>query len=139
MVLPPFTGYGSGMRPIALALAAALTACAPVALKSDDTRRAVTLAPFQRAAGLGTITVREGEVLYPSLVSGRPAWCTPNAVFFAWAEARAGCFFEPSDGRAAEGWLKTAYLGGGTLLSSIHYDVDVPFRVTQAPALPPRP
>lgn len=113
-----------------------LSACAPVALRSDDPRRAVVLAPYQRAIGINALNVSEGQVLYASLVDGREAWCSTGPVFFALGEARPACFADPRGGSMPEGWLKTAYIAG--TLRSLWYDVDIPYRVVVGPALPPR-
>lgn len=127
------------MRAAVVALAVALVAsgCAPVALRTDDPRRAVALAPYQRSVGpTGAINIREGEVFYPSLVDGREGWCSTVAVFFQPGDARQLCLFDPQGGREPEGWFKSAYVVG--TLSSALLDVDVPYRVRETAPLPPR-
>lgn len=128
------------MRKLLTAALAALTlaGCATATLNTGDQRRAVVLAPFVRPVGLTTISVPEGAVLYAAQVGGQAAWCsTTPAWFAAGGEARPVCFFDPQGGQQAEGWLKTAYVTG--TLSAARLDVDIPYRVTAGPALPPRP
>lgn len=89
---------------VGLAVALAVSACAPVALRTDDPRRAFALAPYQRGVGLaGAINIREGEVFYPSIVDGGEAWCSSVPVYFLPGEARPLCLFDPRGGREAEG------------------------------------
>ena len=121
----------------ALVLTMALLGCATAAVRTDDPRRAVVLAPFMMPIGaFGRIHIPEGTVLYPSIVNSDASWCTTTAVYFAPGEGRAICLFDPKGGTQVEGWLKSAYITG--TLSSIRYDVDVPYRVGQTAALPPR-
>jgi hypothetical protein len=119
-----------------LAAAALLAGCAETTLRADDPRRAVVLAPYSRSIGLNSMSIPEGTVLYPAHVGGQAAWCSTAAVFFSLGERRAACFFDPKGGGEPEGWLKSAYIAG--TLSSLRYDVDVPYRVTQQAPLPPR-
>jgi hypothetical protein len=120
-----------------IVLALAVSACAPVALRTDDPRRAVALAPYQRGVGpAGAISIREGEVFYPAVVDGRDGWCSTVPVFFQPGEGRRLCLFDPQGGREAEGWFKSAYVLG--TLSSVRLEIDVPYRVRETAPLPPR-
>ena len=128
----------SQMKALSLIVAAAiLTGCATATTTTDDPRRAVVLAPFLRSLPpFGQIHVAEGTVLYASKVNGQPAWCSTTPIYFAPGEFRAMCLFDPAGGEQSEGWLKSAYIAGS--LASLRYDVDIPYRVTQSAALPPR-
>ena len=125
------------MRWFVVAALFVFSGCAPAALQSDDPRRAVVLAPYLRPLPpFGQIHIPEGTILYPSIVSGEAAWCSTSPVYFVPGEQRAVCLFDPAGGQQPEGWLKSAYIVGS--LASLRYDVDVPYRVGERPALPPR-
>lgn len=114
-----------------------LAGCSATALRTDDPRRAVALAPFSRTVGIGgAIHVREGEVLYPGAVDGEPAWCSAAPIYFAIGEARTMCLFDPTGVAQAEGWFRTGYVAG--TLSVFRLDVEVPYRVAMTPPLPRR-
>lgn len=125
------------MKRIAFTLAlAALAGCATVQLRTADPRRAIVLAPYERTiAPFGSVVVPEGTVLYPSLLDGRDAWCSTVPVYYAPGDARPMCFMQEAPG-VTEGWLREGYVA--RTASGFRYDVDVPYRVQMAPALPPR-
>ena len=124
------------MRNILIGALAALSACTSASLTTGDQRRAVALAPFNRAAGLGQITVPEGTIFYPGQVQGQAAWCSGRPVYFAWMEAKAACFTDPAGADQAEGWFKEVVVLQP--MAAWRFDVDVPYRVAAGPALPPR-
>ena len=127
------------MRTMLLAASAALSlvGCAgPVTLTPTDTRRAVSLAPFTRLAQLGQITVGEGVVFFPASIRGEAVWCSGSPVFFAPMEAVSMCMVDPAGNDQAEGWFTTAILPRPAAVW--RFDVDIPYRVTAAPPLPPR-
>lgn len=124
------------MRTIAFCALVALAGCSSAVMLTSDPRRAVVLAPYSKTIGpFGVLTIREGEVFYPSTVDGAAAWCSAGPTYFAPGEGRPTCLFDPVGARA-EGWFATAYVVGTA--GSFRYPVDVPYRVAETTRLPPR-
>jgi hypothetical protein len=126
------------MRAVLAIAALALAGCANVVLHNDDARRATVLAPYTRAMPpFGQIRIPEGTTLYPATVNGEPGWCSTTALQFVPGEGRPMCLFDPAGSNRDEGWFKLGYIGNTT--GNLRYEVDVPYRVTRAANLPPRP
>lgn len=97
--------------------------------------RAVATAPFSRGIMLSSIQVQDRQVFVRTVVGGnREAWCSTTPAYFSMGDNRSVCMFDPTQTGlqpGGAGIFTTGYVAG--TLSSITYDVQVPYRVEEIP------